>query len=72
MYNCWRKHRAAQPRSGGQEDILLQDLANITSKATSVFLFTAGDEQVLQHYKEILDSDPAHLFSPLLFWCSPS
>lgn len=72
MYNYWRKHRAAQSRSGGQEDILLQDLAKITSKASAVVLFTAGDEQDLQHYKEILDSSPAHLFSPLLSWCNPS
>lgn len=60
MYNNWRKHRAAQSRSGGQEDILLQELANATSKVSAVFLFTAGDEQDLQHYKEILDSGPAH------------
>lgn len=32
MYNYWRKHRAAQSRSGGQEDILLQDLVNVIVK----------------------------------------
>lgn len=61
--NYWRKHRAAQSRSGGQEDILLQDLANITSKASAVLLFTTGNEQDLQHCKEILGSGPAHLLA---------
>lgn len=55
MYNCWRNHRASQSRSGGQEDILLQDLAKIMSKASAVSFCTAGDEQDLQHYKEVLD-----------------
>lgn len=55
MYNYWRKRRAAQSGSGGQEDILLQDLAKIMSKTSAVFFFTAGDEQDFQHYKEVLD-----------------
>lgn len=63
MYNYWRKRRAAQSGSGGQEDILLQDLAKIMSKTSAVFFFTAGDEQDLQHYKEVLPLCLAH-YSP--------